>query len=125
MENKVNNQNNGSLHIQLGGMAFYDESKYFLFSPGEHGSGKVLGFRMQGIAQQMTDGTFSFVPKPRIRSQSQLIKKMAHGRVSMTKDGAVQLTLKVFGYENLNISKTLLEEAELAADAVVNYQLRR
>lgn len=66
---QVNNQqvngqqvNNGSQHVQLGGMAFYDESKCFLFAPNEHGGGeKVLGFRSQGVAQQLSDGTFDFV----------------------------------------------------------------
>lgn len=55
MKKKVNNQqvnnqqvngqqvNNGSQHVQLGGMAFYDESKCFLFAPNAHGGGeKVL-----------------------------------------------------------------------------------
>ena len=42
--------NNGSQHVQLGGMAFYDESKCFLFAPNEHGGGeKVQGFRSQGV----------------------------------------------------------------------------
>ena len=44
MKKKVNNQqvnnqqvnNNGCQHVQLGGMAFYDESKCFLFAPSEH-----------------------------------------------------------------------------------------
>ena len=35
--------------------------------------------------------------------QLELIKKLAHGRVSKTKDGAIQLTLKVFFHEGLNI----------------------
>ena len=102
MKKKVNNQqvknqqvngqqvNNGSQHVQLGGIAFYDESKCFLFAPNEHGTGeKVPGFRSQGVAQQLTDGTFDFVVKPRVRSQSELIRKLAHGRVSKTKDGAI------------------------------------
>ena len=99
MKEKVNNQqvnnqqvngqqvNNGSQHVQLGGMAFYDESKCFLFAPNEHGGGeKVQGFRSQGVAQQLSDGTFDFVSKPQIRSQSVLIRKLAHGRLSKTKD---------------------------------------
>jgi len=133
MKKKVNNQqvngqqvNNGSQHVQLGGMAFYDESKCFLFAPNEHGAGeKVPGFRSQGVAQQLTDGTFDFVVKPRVRSQSELIRKLAHGRVSKTKDGAIQLTLKVFCDEGINIGSTLVKEAEEAADAVVDYQLKR
>ena len=92
---QVNNQqvnNNGCQHVQLGGMAFYDESKCFLFAPSEHGGGeKVQGFRSQGVAQQLSDGTFDFVVKPRIRPQSVLIRKLAHGRVSKTKDGAISL----------------------------------
>jgi hypothetical protein len=130
---QVNNQqvngqqvNNGSQHVQLGGMAFYDESKCFLFAPNEHGGGeKVLGFRSQGVAQQLSDGTFDFVVKPRVRSQSVLIRKLAHGRVSKTKDGAVQLTLKVFCDEGINIGSTLVKEAEEAADALIEYQLKR
>ena len=130
---QVNNQqvngqqvNNGSQHVQLGGMAFYDESKCFLFAPNEHGGGeKVLGFRSQGVAQQLSDGTFDFVVKPRVRSQSVLIRKLAHGRLSKTKDGAIQLTLKVFCNEGINIGSTLVKEAEEAADALIEYQLKR
>lgn len=125
---QVNGQqvNNGSQHVQLGGMAFYDESKCFLFAPNEHGGGeKVLGFRSQGVAQQLSDGTFDFVVKPRVRSQSVLIRKLAHGRLSKTKDGAIQLTLKVFCDEGINIGSTLVKEAEEAADALVEYQLKR
>ena len=126
---QVNNQqvnNNGCQHVQLGGMAFYDESKCFLFAPNEHGGGeKVQGFRSQGVAQQLSDGTFDFVVKPRIRSQSELIRKLAHGRVSKTKDGAIQLTLKVFCDEGINIGSSLVKEAEEAAEAVVDYQLKR
>ena len=119
-------QNNGCQHVQLGGVAFYDEGKCFMFSPENEGvRNKVEGFRSQGIAQQLTDGTFDFMAKPRIRSQSELIRKLAHGRVSKTKDGAIQLTLKVFCDERINISSTLVKEAEEAADAVVDYQLKR
>ena len=126
---QVNNRqvnNSGCQHVQLGGMAFYDESKCFLFAPSEHGGGeKVQGFRSQGVAQQLSDGTFDFVVKPRIRSQSELIRKLAHGRVSKTKDGAIQLTLKVFCDEGINIGRTLVKEAKEAAEALVEYQLKR
>ena len=124
--NVQNNQMNGCQHVQLGGVAFYDEGKCFMFSPEEEGvRNKVEGFRSQGIAQQLTDGTFDFVAKPRIRSQAQMIKKLAHGRVSKTKDGAIQLTLKVFCDEGVNIGNTLKKESKEAADAVVDYQLKR
>ena len=122
MKKNVNKQQ----HVQLGGMAFYDESKCFLFAPNEHGAGeKVQGFRSQGVAQQLSDGTFDFVSKPRVRSQSELIRKLAHGRLSKTKDGAIQLTLKVFCDEGINIGKALVKEAAEAADALIEHQLKR
>ena len=94
-------------HVQLEGQALYHER------------------RMAGVAQQMTDGTFDFVAKPRRKSQAMLIKKLAHGRVSRTKDGDVQLWLKVSPEENINISQAVAEEAQAAAEAIQQYQLRK
>ncbi|MGM9697326.1 MAG: hypothetical protein ACI3Y0_01600 [Prevotella sp.] len=111
-------------HVQLGGQAFYDESKYFMFCPNNPVVGQTPRFRKLGIAQQMTDGTFDFVAKPQQHPQSTLIKKLAHGRASKTKDNAIQLTLKVFCNENVNISETIGEEAEEAVKAIREYQLR-
>ena len=122
----TNNQINSCQHVQLGGMAFYDESKYFLFSPDDSMPDKVQRMRrMHGVAQQMTDGTFDFVAQPRVRSQSQLIRKLAHGRVSLTKDKDIQLTLKVTPSENINIAQAIAIESAEAADAIVDYQLKR
>jgi hypothetical protein len=124
---QVNNQqvnNNGCQHVQLGGVAYYDDKQYFLFSPDSVNQGVVEAFRRHGVAQQMQDGTFDFVAVSKPKSQSELIKKLAHGRVSKTKDGAVQLTLKVFCHEGLNIARTLAVEAEEGAEAVVDYQLK-
>ena len=122
----TNNQFNGCQHVQLGGIAFYDESKYFLFSPDDSVPDKVQRMRrMHGVAQQMTDGTFDFVAQPRVRSQSQLIRKLAHGRISLTKDKAIQLTLKVTPSENINIAQAIAVESAEATDAIVEYQLRR
>lgn len=122
----TNNQVNGCQHVQLGGIAFYDESKYFLFSPDDSVPDKVQRMRrMHGVAQQMTDGTFDFVAQPRVRSQSQLIRKLAHGRISLTKDKAIQLTLKITANENINIAQAIAVESAEATDAIVEYQLRR
>ncbi len=112
-------------HIQLSGMASYDESKYFLFAPDEPVAGLLPRFRCHGIAQQMTDGTFDFVAKPKVKPQSQLIKKLAHGRVSKTKDGAIQLTLKVYSDEGENIAEAIYKEAAIAKDAIVAFQMKR
>lgn len=122
----TNNQINSCQHVQLGGIAFYDESKYFLFSPDEPVPDVVQRMRrMYGVAQQMTDGTFDFVAQPRVKSQSKLIRKLAHGRVSKTKDGAIQLTLKITANENINIAQAIAVESAEATDAIVEYQLRR
>ena len=125
---QVNNQQvniNDCQHVQLGGMAYYDDKQYFLFSPDSVNQGVVEAFRRHGVAQQMQDGTFDFVAVSKPKSQSELIKKLAHGRLSKTKDGAIQLTLKVFYHEGLNIAQTLAVESAEGADALVDYQLKR
>ena len=115
----TNNLFNQCSHVQLGGMAFYDDSRCFMFSPDEPVPDVVQRMRrMHGVAQQMTDGTFDFVAQPRTKSQSTLIKKLAHGRVSLTKDNAIQLTLKVMRNENINRAETIAAEAADAADAI-------
>ena len=44
--------------------------------------------------QQMSDGTFDFVPRTKPKTRSVLIRKLAHGRRSRTQDDVLQLTLK-------------------------------
>jgi hypothetical protein len=124
--NKTNvlNINTGVQHVQIAGVAYYDESKYFMFAPDFIGKNRVPSLRMRGVAQQMSDGTFDFVAQPKKKPLSQLIKKLAHGRVSKTADGAIQLTLKVYCDEGVNIGDVLADEAEDASEAVVEYQLK-
>ncbi len=125
--NKTNvlNTNTGVQHVQIAGVAYYDESKYFMFAPDFIGKNRVPSLRMRGVAQQMSDGTFDFVAQPKKKPLSQLIKKLAHGRVSKTADGAIQLTLKVYCDEGVNIGEALAVEAAEASEAVVDYQLKR
>lgn len=125
--NNIQSENmiNGSQHIQLGGTATYNNSNTFFFAPDNNVRGRVDSFRRRGIAQQLTDGTFDFVALPKPKSMSTLIKKLPHGRVSRTADGAIQLTLKVYCYEGVNIAEALASEAADASNAVVEYQLKR
>ena len=47
VQNNVQNQqvnNNGCQHVQLGGMAYYDDKQYFLFSPDSVNQGVVEAF---------------------------------------------------------------------------------
>lgn len=126
INNTINNQFNGCHHVQMGGMAHYDERRYFMFAPDYCVPNVVQRVRrMCGVAQQMTDGTFEFVSQPKPRTQSKLIKKLAHGRLSLTKDKAIQLTLKVMANENINIAEAIAAEAAEGANALIDYQLRR
>lgn len=117
-------QEGAPVHVQLGGQAYYDERKFFMFTPDDPIVGQVQKFRGLGMAQQMADGTFDFVRKPQLKPKSTLIKKLAHGRASKTKDDAIQLTLKVYRNEGINISEAIRREALEAADAIREYQLR-
>lgn len=125
--NNIQSENmiNGSQHIQLGGTATYNNSNTFFFAPDNNVRGRVDSFRRRGIAQQLTDGTFDFVALPKPKSMSTLIRKLPHGRVSRTADGAIQLTLKVYCDEEVNIGDALANEAAEASEAVVDYQLKR
>lgn len=112
-------------HWQIEGVAHYDGNDKFLFTPSEPVALPLPRFRAMGLAQQHFDGTFDFIRRPRLRAQSELIRKLAHGRISKTKDGAIQLTLKVFEDERVNISQTIGEEASIAQAALVKWQLKR
>lgn len=114
-----------SHHLQKTGMAHYDDQDKFLFTPDNPVPRCLTPFRGLGMAQLLSDGTFDFIRKPYLRAQSELIRKLAHGRVSKTKDGAIQLTLKVFQDEGLNIGEAIAEEAMIAKNALVDWQLKR
>jgi hypothetical protein len=59
----------------------------------------------------MRSGSFFFTPgKKRVRSNSLLISKARHGRVSGTRDKAWQLTLKVFATEGIDWQKAFIVE---------------
>ena len=114
----------GYRHIQKSGMAHYDDGDKFLFTPDHPVNDLFIPFRTEGVAQLLGDGTFGFVSKPRLRAQSELILKLAHGRVSKTKDGAIQLTLKVYQDEGINIPRAIAKEAKEACKAVREWLLK-
>ena len=126
-KNINSNQNHGDhcQHVQIGGQAYYDDRKYFLFAPDAPVPQAVESFRKAGVGQQMSDGTFDFVVRPKVKSRSVLIRKLAHGRISRTQDDAVQLTLKFFRTENVVIAQAIMDEAQDAIDALLNDQLTK
>ena len=71
-----------------------------------------VGSHTYGALQQMRNGAFDYVAcKPVKRANSTLLRKAAHGRISATRDGAYQLTLKIFKREGLDVRETLTREA--------------
>lgn len=73
---------------------------------------KKIKYRQHGVMTVTTNGQFNFTPQPRVKAQSQLIKKLAHGRLSLTKDGAIQLTIKVRWDDNVDPLKIIKKEAK-------------
>jgi len=108
--------------IQVSGQTVFtrDErgNEYVQFLPDEPGEQFVEGWRHEGVAQRLRNGTFDFIARPRLRSGATLIKKVAHGRLSSTKDGAIQLTLKIFKTEGIPMAETFILEAEEALSNV-------
>lgn len=104
-----------SQSVQLGGVAYVTDQKYVMFCPDDPVPGVVEPFVMTGKGQLMRDGTFDFSPQPPSRRRrGTLLKKVAHGRLSATKDGAFLLTLKVFKHEGLDVEKVMGKEANEA-----------
>ena len=69
------------------------------------------GSQTNGQLQLMRNAAFDYVPsKPRVRAQSELIRKVAHGRLSGTRDKAFQLTLKCFASEAIDWQKAFVTE---------------
>lgn len=85
--------------IKVEGMSFNDEGKVFSFAPDDPVMGRVEKFVCYGMGQRLSDGSFEFVARPRVKTKSNLVKRFTHGRLSITADDALQLTLKVFNNE--------------------------
>lgn len=107
-----------SVTVQVSGESVFmkdeDNNEYVQFLPDDTESLLVEGWRHEGVAQRLRNGTFDFIARKRKRSNSILIKKLTHGRLSATQDGAIQLTLKIFKHEGINMHDAFLEEAEEA-----------
>ena len=86
----------------------------------EHGS------VTHGQLQMLRNAAFDYVAsKPRVRAQSELIRKAAHGRLSGTRDNAFQLTLKVFASEAIDWQKAfVVEPIEVLTDLMGPERMR-
>ena len=110
---------NGCHDVQAEGIAHVNINKFLLFCPNDPVPGVVEPFVRTGKGQLMRDGTFDFSPlPPQKKRRGVLLKKVAHGRLSATKDGAFLLTLKVFKHEGLNAAKVMAKEAMEAIEVI-------
>lgn len=114
---KINFNLNDCQNVQLEGVAHVSVDKLVMFCPDNPVPGVVSPFVSNGKGQLMRDGTFDFSPlPPQRRRRGTLLKKVAHGRLSATKDGAYLLTLKVFKHEALDAAKVMAKEAKEAIE---------
>ena len=109
-------------HFQLAGQGIYDDGKYFRFEPEDSAFGVVKPFKGNGSIQLLSDVALDVFLTIRKRSLSTLIKKLPHGRLSKTFDGAIQLTIKVFLNEKVKIGNVLLAETAQALNAYDVYE---
>ena len=109
---KINFNLNDCQNVQLEGVAHVSVDKLVMFCPDNPVPGVVSPFVSNGKGQLLRDGTFDFSPlPPQKRRRGTLLKKVAHGRLSATKDGAYLLTLKVFKHEALDAARVMAKEA--------------
>ena len=114
---KINFNLNDCQNVQLEGVAHVSVDKLVMFCPDNPVPGVVSPFVSNGKGQLLRDGTFDFSPlPPQKRRKGTLLKKVAHGRLSATKDGAYLLTLKVFKHEALDAAKVMAKEAKEAIE---------
>jgi len=105
-------------YAQISGVASIGENNSIFFASDDPAPDAVAKFRSHGIAQCMSDGSFDFEPVPRRKSKSVRIKKLAHGSLSATSDGAILLWIKVYKDEGVNIKKTIRTEAASATSVL-------
>lgn len=105
-------------YAQISGIANIGDNNSIIFTSNDAIPGRAPKFRRRGIVQCMNDGSFDFEPKASYRSRSVRIKKLAHGSISATHDGAILLWVKVFKDEGVNIAETILNEAVTATSAL-------
>ena len=84
------------------------------------------GSKTSGQLQLQRNAAFDYVAnKPRVRSNSLLIRKVKHGRLSGTRDHAFQLTLKVFAAEGIDWQRAFVEEPiEVITDLMGSKRMR-
>lgn len=86
---------NYSSVIRLAGCGSFSQDNTFTFRPCHSVQGEVKSFSRSGIATQYSDGTFKFKPRRYSQRRAMLIKKLTHGRVSLTQNGDYLVTIRI------------------------------
>ena len=108
--------------VQVSGQMVFtkDErsNEYVQFIPDNTTDIQMPSWKLEGVAQRLKNGAFDFIARKRKRSNAILIKKVSHGRLSLTKDGFYQLTLKIAQTENVDLKKVFRMEAKEATEVL-------
>ena len=108
--------------VQISGQMVFtkDErsNEYVQFIPDNTTGITMPSWRRNGIGQQLRNGSFDFMAKKHEKSKSILLKKVKHGRLSRTKDGFIQLTLKIALSENVDMKKVFRKETKEATEVL-------
>lgn len=104
------------VHLSGVGVACWGpDEQHFTFLPADPVEGRCQKYRLAGIGQQLEDGTFVFSPGGALpqRAQSVLICQLPHGRLSLTRDHAIQLTLKMrlAQHSVMDIARIIMQES--------------
>lgn len=108
------------------GMAMYDETegkRFIQFEPAVTVPDMVKPLSGTGRFTLMSTGDFELLAIPaKKRAESKLLKKLPHGRLSLTKQDKLQLTL-IFEKNEINMAEKLHSEALDAATWVKTHNL--
>ena len=97
-----------------------NQQPYIQFCP-EKTEGKVVRHvRGEARVNVLSSGAYDVSFRKRIRSAAKVLKKLPHGSLSETKDGAVQLTIKIFNPYYQDVPRIIVNEAWEAAEFYKN-----
>lgn len=112
-----------TLEVVKGKTVFTDgdnHQPYIQFCP-EKTEGKVVkSMRGEARVNVLSSGAYDVTFRKRTRSNAKVLKKLPHGCLSETKDGAVQLTIKIFNPYYQDVPRIIVNEAWEAAEFYKN-----
>lgn len=100
------------------GVCHYGENKSFIFTPDDISAKELCSSVTTGTAHQLSDGTIEFIPKMRKRKDPKMLRKLGHGRLSLTQDGAYLCTIMIYQDEKIDILTEFRREMYDAAEAI-------